>query len=343
MIKTCEFVSPKHPDKQCDIIADSILDAYLRRDKQARVAVEVMGGHGSISVSGEIKSKARVDIKQIVGRIVGKNYHVHQHVVRQSPFIAAGVDGGGAGDQGIMLGYAFAETKNFMPLEYELARNLCQRIYRVYPFDGKVQVTIEMDPRLRGDGNRYKILSVVSSFQNTKTDKLYKLVKKLIKAEEYLINPAGEWILGGFDADSGLSGRKIVVDNYGPEYPVGGGSFSGKDYTKVDRSGAYLARKIAVDLLKKQQADFVKVKLAYAIGQRQPVMATCLRARLPARLASEAERAGKAGKQVLEEIPLPKRYDLTPNGIKKLLRLDRPIYAQTAVWGHFGRGFIWDK
>ena len=182
MIKTCEFVSPKHPDKICDFIADLILDAYLRKDPNSRVGIEVMGGHKSISVSGEVTSKARVNIPKIVQKIVGKDYHVHLHTVHQSPFIAQGVDLGGAGDQGIMIGYATAETKNFMPLEYNLARELCQKIYKVYPYDGKVQVTVEDK----------KILAVVALFQNSKTTDLLRLVKKIIKAQEYFINPAGE-------------------------------------------------------------------------------------------------------------------------------------------------------
>ena len=164
--------------------------------------------------------------------------------------------------------------------------------------------------------------SVVASFQNTKSPELLKLVKEIILADEYLINPAGEWAQGGFDADAGLSGRKIIVDNYGPEIPVGGGSFSGKDYTKVDRSGAYMARKIAVDYLKKYNAQEVFTKLAYAIGKPEPVMAV-------------AVVDGK-------EIPI-EGYDLSPRGIRKFLKLDAVKFADTCQWGHFGRGFEWDK
>ena len=311
MIKTCEFVSPKHPDKMCDFIADSILDAYLKKDKKSRVAIEVLGGHNLVTITGEVKSQAKVKIKDIVSKIVGKQYEIRINLEQQSPFISQGVNQGGAGDQGIMVGYACRETKTFMPYEYELARNLCKDIYTKYSFDGKVQVTIEGK----------KVLTVIVSFQNTKTYELEKLVRSLIKAENYLINPAGEWPLGGFDADSGLSGRKIVIDAYGPQIPVGGGSFSGKDPTKVDRSGAYMARRIAVDLIQKYKADEVLVKLAYAIGKKEPVMALVF-------------IDGK-------EISIPKKYDLSPQGIIKFLKLKRPLYAQTAVWGHFGRGFIW--
>jgi len=194
---------------------------------------------------------------------LGRDFDILVRVTQQSPQIAQGVDIGGAGDQGIMIGYATRETENFMPAEYELARNLCKKIYEKFPYDGKTQVTIE-------DG---RPVTVVASFQKSKNAELLPLVKNFIEADEYLINPAGEWDIGGFDADSGLSGRKIVIDNYGPEISVGGGSFSGKDYTKVDRSGAYIARRIAVDLLQNKGAQTVRVKLAYAIGKKEPVMA----------------------------------------------------------------------
>ena len=309
-MRTCEFVSPKHPDKLCDFIADSILDAYLAEDNKSRIAIELLGGHRKVFVSGEVTSTANVDIKEIVTRIVGEDYEIVSNVSKQSPEIARGVDTGGAGDQGIMMGYATSETENFMPKEYELARSLCQAVYKEYPFDGKTQVTIE-------DG---KVSAVVASFQNTKTRELGELVRSLIKSDLYLINPAGEWNLGGFDADSGLSGRKIVIDNYGPEIGVGGGSFSGKDPTKVDRSAAYMCRRVAVDLLKKHSAKQVRTKLAYAIGVKDPVMTV-------------AEIDGKV-------TPI-EGYDVTPQGIIKLLKLDRPIYAETARWGHHGRGFSW--
>lgn len=312
-IKTAEFVSPKHPDKICDFIADSILDAYLAEDKNSRVAVEVMGGHNLITINGEVTSNIHPDLELIVKKIVGDDFKIIINLSKQSPEIAHGVDIGGAGDQGIMRGYATAETENMMPREYELARNLCQKVYEKYPYDGKVQVTIDGD----------KVKTVVVSFQNTKNEDLLLLVKSIIEANEYLINPAGEWAQGGFDADTGLSGRKIVIDNYGPQISIGGGSFSGKDYTKVDRSGAYMARKIAVDFVKSGKAKKVFVKLAYAIGKAEPVMAV-------------ADLDGK------EEI-LIEGYDLTPNGIRKMLNLENVNFAETAKWGHFGRGFIWDK
>jgi S-adenosylmethionine synthetase len=311
MKKTAEFVSPMHPDKICDYIADSILDAYLELDKDSRSAIEVMGGHHLITINGEVTSKGAPDIEAVIKGIVGDDYKIIINIVKQSGEIAQGVDIGGAGDQGIMKGYATSETTSLLPKEYELARTLCQKVFEVYPYDGKTQVTIE-------DG---KVTTVVVSFQNTKNDILLPLVKSIITADEYLINPAGEWTSGGFDADTGLSGRKLIVDNYGPEVTIGGGSFSGKDFTKVDRSGAYVARKIAVDLLKKHNAKDVQVKLAYAIGKVEPVMAVAVID------GKENEITG---------------YDLSTKGIRTLLKLDSVSYKETCTWGHFGRGFNWD-
>ncbi len=311
MIKTAEFVTPGHPDKRCDFIADSILDAYLGGDPASRVAIEVMGGHNLITINGEVTSKAKPDVAALVKSIVGAEYKIIENIALQSREIAQGVDTGGAGDQGIMKGYATAETESRMPLEYHLARDLCQKIYAVYPYDGKTQVTIE-------DGVPTVI---VASFQNTKNSELLPLVQSIITAKEYLINPAGEWVHGGFDADTGLSGRKLIVDNYGPEVTIGGGSFSGKDYTKVDRSAAYMARKIAVQLLDARGAKVVKTSIAYAIGKAEPVMAVAVI-------------------DGVEEAIIG--YDLSPRGIKAALKLDIVRYTDTCVWGHFGRDFAWD-
>jgi len=309
-IKTAEFVSPKHPDKICDFIADSILDAYLKEDKNSRVAIEVMGGHKLVTINGEVTSAGKPDIEKIVKSIVGEEYKVISNIALQSPEIARGVDTGGAGDQGIMKGYATRETATLLPQEYELARNLCMKVFEKYPYDGKTQVTLE-------DG---KVKTVVVSFQNTKNSELLPLVQSIIAAEEYLINPAGEWTQGGFDADTGLSGRKLIVDNYGPEIPIGGGSFSGKDYTKVDRSGAYMARKIAVDFVKKGAMEAF-VKIAYAIGKPEPVMAVAI---------VDGKELAIMG------------YDLSPRGIRTALKLEEVKFTDTCQWGHFGNGFSWD-
>lgn len=318
MLKTAECVSPRHPDKLCDQISDAVLDAYLTQDPKSRVAVESVGSHGKIWVTGEVTTTAtEVDVKKIVEEIVGPDLQIDVHIVAQSPEIARGVDqageGTGAGDQGIMTGYATRETDSYMPKEYELARSLCQQVYEKYPYDGKTQVT------LNEDGT---VTSVVCSFQNAPTAELKPLVESIIPdAAEYHINPTGDWQQGGFDADAGLTGRKIIVDNYGPEVAVGGGAFSGKDPSKVDRSAAYMARRVAVDYLEKYpDAQQVLVKLAYAIGHPEALMAVAIVDGKP------------------EEVD---GYDLTPQGIRKFLQLDRPVYRDTAAWGHFGRGFTW--
>lgn len=317
--KTAESVSPKHPDKLCDQISDAILDAYLAEDPNARVAAEACGGHGAVFVTGEITSTADVDIPAIVKRIAGDNVEVHTKIVKQSPEIAQGVDTGGAGDQGIMIGYACDETPEMLPREVVLARRLNQYIYDKFPYDGKTQITIAPDGTID---------SIVASFQNAPKDKLEGLVKEFVSKEnlegklELHINPAGDWQQGGFDADTGLTGRKLIVDNYGPRVAIGGGCYSGKDPSKVDRSAAYMARKIAVDYLRKRDAHDVLVRLAYAIGYAEPLEKTVI-------------IDGKA-----EEIT---GYDLTPNGIIKFLDLKRPIYEATARWGHYGEGFDWDK
>ena len=318
--RTAESVSPKHPDKLCDQISDAILDAYLAVDPNARVAAETCGGHGVVFVTGEITSTAQdVDITAIVKRIAGPNVEVHTKIVKQSPEIAQGVDTGGAGDQGIMIGYACDETPEMLPLEVVLSRRLNQFIYDKKSFDGKTQITIAPDG---------SIDSIVASFQNVPHDELESLVREFIENNklegklELHINPAGDWNQGGFDADTGLTGRKLIVDNYGPRIAIGGGCYSGKDPSKVDRSAAYMARKIAVDYLNKRKAHEVLVRLAYAIGYAEPLEKTVIIDGKP------------------EEI---EGYDLTPNGIIKFLDLRRPIYEKTARYGHYGEGFDWDK
>ena len=250
--------------------------------------------------------------------VKGEEYQVTINIDEQSNEIAQGVDTGGAGDQGIMKGYAVRETENFMPLEYEYARQLCRYLYERWPYDGKTQVTID---------NEGKVKTVVASFQNVKHMDLSNAVQDFLDKEGITyhvvthINPAGDWNIGGFEADAGLTGRKLMVDNYGPRYAIGGGAFSGKDATKVDRSGAYLARKIAVETLIERNAKEVSVELAYAIGVAEPVQATAI----------------VDG----EQIDLTSSYQLTPRDIIEKLKLKEPIFSKTAEWGHFGNGFLW--
>lgn len=318
MIKSAESVSPKHPDKLCDQVSDSILDAILAEDSTARVAVEALGGHGKLVVMGEVTTTSAVDYEQVVKRVVGEELEISVNIDKQSPEIAQGVDTGGAGDQGVMVGYATAETASLLPLETELARDLNKVIFAQFPFDGKTQIT------LNGD----KIEAVVASFQNAKATELADIVtawltgKTVAKNLAAHTNPAGDWSIGGFDSDVGLTGRKLAVDNYGPHIPIGGGCFSGKDATKVDRSAAYMARRIAVDYLQSRSAKEVYVYLAYAIGVVEPVHAEVI-------IDGVAEQVDG--------------YDLSPAGIIDALELRQPVFAETAKWGHFGNAFAWDK
>ena len=320
--RTAEVVSPKHPDKLCDRVSDAILDLFLEKDPLVRCAVETCGGHGKLFITGEITyygpTIEESDIKKVATMITGiEPENISLNIVSQSPEIAQGVDTGGAGDQGIMIGYACNDNEEYIPQEYYLARKLNREIYKEYPYDGKTQVTIAG-----------KNVSIVASFQMAPKSALERLCKAFAKKEKLKIkslhcNPAGDWKLGGFDADAGVTGRKLAVDNYGPRVPLGGGAFSGKDATKVDRSAAYMARYIAVDLLQKKKAEEVFVQLSYAIGYNKPIQAT----------------ATVDGKQ----ISLAKYdYKLAPNSIINFLDLRKPIFAGTATWGHMGRGFNWN-
>lgn len=322
MLKTAESVSPNHPDKLCDRISDSFLDACLEQDPFSRVAVEVMGGHGYITLIGELTTKAKISPENIVEKIVGEQYKINVNIVEQSLEIAAGVDTGGAGDQGIMVGYACCENEELIPNELYFARQLNKLIYESFPFDGKTQVTLN-------DG---KICSVVASFQNAKSSELKEIIDGWLHGKNVhsdltiYANPAGDWNIGGFDADTGLTGRKIICDAYGPQIPVGGGAYSGKDGTKVDRSAAYMARKMAVDAVNSFGGEAL-VKLAYAIGKKEPVMVSVVRPNTNKKIIGFSTD----------------HYDLTPQGIINYLELRAPIFEKTAQWGSYGNGFKWDK
>ena len=319
--RTAECVTPKHPDKICDTISDAILDYCLITDPYSRVAVETAGGHGHVHITGEITTNTNIPIEDIVKEVYGKPIKVTTNIVQQSNFIAQGVNTGGAGDQGIMVGYACDDNPEMIPSELYLARQICKIIYSKFPFDGKTQVTLE----------NKRIKSVVASFQNSKSEDLKNIITSWLKETDFdtsqtelFCNPAGDWTLGGFDADAGLTGRKLVIDNYGPAIPIGGGAFSGKDPTKVDRSAAYMARKIAVDTIKNlpenKKGNEVYVYLAYAIGHDQPVQATMI----------------VNGKETTVE-----GYDLSPEGIINHLDLRKPKYFKTASWGHMGTDQTW--
>ncbi|MDN5835362.1 MAG: methionine adenosyltransferase domain-containing protein [bacterium] len=318
LYKTAESVSPKHPDKLCDQVSDAILDAYLAVDNGARVAIDVAGGHGKLFITGEASLPAyEIDIAGIVERLIG-DIDWQENIALQSPEIARGVDSGGAGDQGIMIGYACSETDEMLPLEVVLSRQLNQYLYEKWPYDGKTQITTKGS----------QIVGVVASFQHAASADLLAAVKTWLKdhsASEDArlhVNPSGDWSIGGFEADAGLTGRKLAVDNYGPSVPIGGGAFSGKDPSKVDRSAAYMARRIAVDYLRARQADEVVVRLSYAIGIAEPLEATVI-------LDGIAEKV--VG------------YDLTPKGIINSQNLRQVEYEPTAQYGHFGHHFTWER
>jgi S-adenosylmethionine synthetase len=329
MLKTAENVSFGHPDKVCDQISDAILDECLKQDPHSRVAVEALGGHGKLSIMGEVTTNAEFDAAEIARRVYQEigyedELDILVNITKQSSDIARGVDTGGAGDQGIMVGYACNQTDELLPLEHVLATRLIRKLEDVrlannsqlakylLP-DSKAQVTL--------DGEQVDTV-IISTQHRAEID--FDALKKLIKEEvikpivpqanNIYVNPAGPFIQGGFEADTGLTGRKITADNYGPQIPVGGGAFSGKDATKVDRSAAYMARYLATEYLKKHNAKEVIVKLAYAIGRPQPVMAT----------------AKVDGKDI--EIS---GYDLSPAGIIKKLDLKKPQFRDRARFGFF--------
>ena len=358
---TSESVTEGHPDKICDQISDAVLDSILGRDPNARVACECCVTTGLVMVMGEISTTCYVDIPQIVRSTIeeigytrakfgfdSSTCGVLTGIHEQSPDIAMGVDVGGAGDQGMMFGYACRETEELMPLPIMLAHKLCMRLTELRKSgrfdylrpDGKSQVTVEYD-----DGKPVRVDTVVISTQHGKVsqqklreDVLREVIRAVIPAEyldentKYYINPTGRFEVGGPQGDSGLTGRKIVVDTYGGYCAHGGGAFSGKDPTKVDRSASYMARYICKNLVAAGLCDRVELEVAYAIGVKDPVSVyvnTC--------------GTGKLSDDRLSEI-VRSEFDLTPAGIISTLDLRRPIYRQTAAYGHFGRScFPWEQ
>ena len=318
MIRTAEFVSPGHPDKICDRISDKILDTCLEQDSESRVAIETAGGHGQIHLTGEITTNAEpLDYLCIVRSVCGEEIFTTTNIVEQSNFIKQGVDVGGAGDQGIMVGYACDENDEYVPQEYYLARDLCRFLYDRFPYDGKTQITT----------NDHWITHIVTSFQNVEKEELEQSVAEYMDfdVDDIIVhcNPAGDWTQGGFDADAGLTGRKLVVDNYGPRVPLGGGAYSGKDPSKVDRSAAYMARHIALKELNERNLSECWVYLSYAIGEKEPLQSTAT-----------------DGKTIWD---ISDAYPVHPNEIIKFLKLKNPIYYETSQWGAYGNGFGWDK
>ncbi len=363
-IFTSESVTEGHPDKICDQVSDAILDAVLMDDPEGRVAVEALTTRGLVFVSGEMTTRTYVDIPEVVREVVreagytrpeyGFEYSslaVLTSIQEQSPDISLGVDKGGAGDQGMMFGFAVDESPELMPLPSMLAHKLARRLAEVRKKnlvdylrpDGKSQVTVVYE-----DGRPVRVDTIVLSAQHEpdihlddlRNDLIRLVIHEVIPSEllddstRIFINPTGRFVIGGPVGDTGVTGRKIMVDSYGGYARHGGGCFSGKDPTKVDRSAAYMARYLAKNLVKAGVARKVEIQLAYAIGVPQPVaiyVDTFGTSDIPEDRIVEAIRD---------------MFDLSPRGIIQTLDLLRPIYRQTAVYGHFGReeeGFPWEK
>ncbi len=361
---TSESVTEGHPDKIADQVSDAILDACLEQDPYSRVAAETLTATGLVVIAGEITTKAYVDFQSLVrGVIASIGYDnalygfdsntcaVISTINKQSGDIAQGVDTGGAGDQGMMFGYASNETPELMPAPISLAHKLCRQLTKVrksgkLPYlrpDGKSQVTVEYDE----NGKPARIDAVVISSQHSESvsneDLHADILKHVIQAvlpaawldehTKYHINPTGRFVIGGPMGDTGLTGRKIIVDTYGGAGRHGGGAFSGKDPTKVDRSAAYMARYIAKNIVAAGLADRAEVQLAYAIGVAEPVS-----------VLIDTFGTGKLSAAKLTEL-VRKNFALTPKKIIESLNLRRPIYQKTAAYGHFGRTepeFTWE-
>lgn len=330
-----EIVFRGHPDKVCDQISDALLDEYLRGDKNSRCAIETCGGKGKIFVTGEVTSKTKVNVEKVIKNVLSdvgydNNYEIINNIGVQSSNIALGVDTGGAGDQGMMFGYACNDNEHMLPdamvilqrlsVEYDKLRKLDSR----FKSDGKAQITGYYNNRMR----LLKIKTFTISYQNTELerDKTDEIIKNIcinicndfnVKIEEFLINPTGKFEIGGFEGDSGLTGRKIVVDSYQSFANVGGGAFSGKDPTKVDRSGAYKAREIAKRYLKEYDLRWCEVQLSYAIGIKKPL----------AIYINSNKGNIEADKNLYTECE--------PKNIINDLNLLKKCYYQTAQFGHF--------
>jgi len=362
---TSESVTEGHPDKIADQVSDAILDACLEQDPYSRVAAETLTATGLVVIAGEITTKAYVDFQSLVRGVVASIGYdnalygfdsntcaVISTINKQSGDIAQGVDTGGAGDQGMMFGYASNETPELMPAPISLAHKLCRQLTAVrksgkLPYlrpDGKSQVTVEYDE----NGKPARIDAVVISSQHSETvtnedlhaDILKYVIQAVLPPEwldehtKYHINPTGRFVIGGPMGDTGLTGRKIIVDTYGGAGRHGGGAFSGKDPTKVDRSAAYMARHIAKNIVAAGLAEKAEVQLAYAIGVAEPVS-----------VLVDTFGTGKLSSAQLTEL-VRKNFSLTPKGIIESLNLRRPIYQKTAAYGHFGRTepeFTWES
>ena len=359
---TSESVTEGHPDKLCDTISDTILDECLKQDENSRVAVETFASGNEIVIAGQITSNATIDIEKLTRQKIKeigfdnekididyRTCKIYINITKQSPDIAMGVDVGGAGDQGIMFGYACDETENYMPYAIDMAHKLSKKLAQVRKDqtisylrpDGKTQVTVEYEndipkrietilistqheenitqEQLKEDIKKYVINSIVPQNMIDSNTKIY-------------INPTGRFVIGGPLGDTGLTGRKIIVDTYGGYARHGGGAFSGKDPSKVDRSATYMLRHIAKNIVANGYAKKCEIQVSYAIGMKEPLS-----------IAVNTFRTGNKTEEELVEI-IRSKFDLTPDGIIKYLNLKKPIYLQTTNYGHFGKeNLSWEK
>lgn len=359
---TSESVTEGHPDKLCDYISDSILDACLEQDENSRVAVETFAANNNITIAGQITTSAEIDVEKIVRNTIKeigfdnagvdmdyRTCNINVDISKQSPDIAMGVDAGGAGDQGIMFGYACDETENYMPYAINMAHKLSKKVSEVrktkeIPYlrpDAKTQVTIEYENDVPK-----RIETILISTQHNdgieqekiKNDLIQKVIKKVIPENmidentKIYVNPTGRFVIGGPLGDTGLTGRKIIVDTYGGYARHGGGCFSGKDASKVDRSAAYMLRHIAKNIVANGYAKRCEIQVAYAIGMKEP-------------LSIYINTFGTGVKSDEEIVSLIKeKFDLTPAGIINYLDLKKPIYRKTTNYGHFGKDDLsWEK
>ncbi len=359
---TSESVTEGHPDKLCDSISDAVLDECLKQDENSRVAIETFATNNTITIAGQLTTTAQIDIEQLVRNKIKeigfdnketdldyKTCDIVTDITKQSPDIAMGVDVGGAGDQGIMFGYATDETESYMPYAIDMAHKLSRKLTEVrkngtVPFlrpDGKTQVTVEYE----GDKPK-RVETILISTQHldtVTTDEVREaVIENVIKAvipenmmdenTNIYVNPTGRFVIGGPLGDTGLTGRKIIVDTYGGYARHGGGAFSGKDASKVDRSAAYMLRHVAKNIVANGYAKKCEIQVAYAIGMREP-LSICVNT-FGTSTKSEEELA-----QIIKE-----KFDLTPAGIIEYLGLKQPIYSQTTNYGHFGKQNLpWEK
>lgn len=359
---TSESVTEGHPDKLCDLISDSILDECLKQDKNSRVAMETFASNNKITISGQLTTTATIDAEKIARRVMKEigyknefidinpeNCDINVNITKQSPDIAQGVDIGGAGDQGIMFGYACDETEEYMPFAISMAHRLSKRLTQVrkngiLPYlgpDGKTQVTVEYE-----ENKPKRIDTILISNQHSpeidletiRRDLVEKVIKEVIPEKyldentKYYINPTGRFVIGGPLSDTGLTGRKIIVDTYGGYAHHGGGAFSGKDSTKVDRSAAYMLRFIAKNIVANAYAKKCELQVAYGIGIAEPI----------------SIYINTFGTNTIPEEEIIKiiksKFDLTPNGIISYLDLKQPIFTKTTNYGHFGKSDLpWEK